>query len=151
MSGLIDHHYDGTKWKTEMVELVHLSARNLVLHSLWNWGSGTPRVMLWDNAGSIRMARQTQTPTLTHTFTFGSAYSRMTQTPDLRGFPANICSSCPPPHLLSLLLLNEAPRWLLARVREGWGRNSGVRELFAFPAAEASPDWDTSRIRDLKN
>lgn len=41
----------------------------------------------------------------------------------------------------SLLLLNEAPRRSLASVREGWGRNSGAGELFAFPAAEASPDW----------
>lgn len=40
---------------------------------------------------------------------------------------------------------------ITAGVREGSGRNSGVGELFAFPAAEASPDWDTSRIQDLKN
>lgn len=58
---LMDCHCDGAQWTTEMVELVHISVRNLVLHSLWNWGSGAPRVMLWDNTGSIRTTRQTHT------------------------------------------------------------------------------------------
>lgn len=60
----------------------------------------------------------------------------MTQTPELRGISTK--TSAPPP----ALILNEAPWWLLAEA---------VGALFAFPAAEASPDRDTSRIWDLKN
>lgn len=41
---------------------VHVSVEwLLVLHSLWNWGSGTPGVMLPDNAGSIRAATHAHT------------------------------------------------------------------------------------------
>lgn len=70
--------------------------------------------------------------TLEQTFPFNFGYYRMTQTPELRGIATKHLQQ--PPLLSSLMRLQDDYYF------------SRVGGLFAFPAAEASPDRDTSRI-----
>lgn len=135
---LIDRHCDRTKLNTETVDLVHVSVKwNLLLRSLWNWGSGSSdawRQSRKHQNGNTRSCRPSRL--IVHI----TGWHRCHTSGDFHQ-----TSAAPPPHLhpyhpFPLLLLNEALRWLLVRVRESWGRISGVGELFAFPDAEASPD-----------